>query len=77
MKSRELNYTSTSRARHGGASGRATEAAMECIVPKLMILDYLFVKIGVSFRCLSHFSEAWYTKNPGEHTLGVFFPILS
>ena len=50
----------------------ATGAAMECNMSRMMILDSLFVKIGVSFRCDSHFSEAWYTKNPGEHTLGDF-----
>ena len=65
--------TSTSRARHGRASGMATGAVMECNKPRLMILTSLFVKIGVSFRCVSGSSEAWYTQMPGEHGLGYFF----
>ena len=45
---------------------------MESIVSRLVILASPFVKIGVSFRCVSHGSEVWYTQMPGRHTLGNF-----
>ena len=50
----------------------ARVAAMGRIVPRLRMFASPFVKIGVSFRCVSQRSEAWYTQMPGRYIFGYF-----
>ena len=65
-------YTSTSRARHGGASGMATGAAMQCNMPRLRILASLFVKIGSPFVVFHSVQRPGTPRCRGGTSSGIF-----